>query len=111
MKKALSLILALVLCLGLCACGGNANELSSEEQSVIGEWINQSSGMDLVLTPSGRGLQLNSEDVGDTITWEIYDGMLYVYREVGMVSAASDRYIISGENLLDSDGDTIYTKK
>ncbi len=111
MKKALSLILALILCLSLCACGGNTNDLSSEEPSVVGEWKNQSSGMDLVLTPSGRGLKLNSKDCGNAITWEIYDGILYVYQDVGTVNGVSNRYVISGENLLDSDGDIVYTKK
>ena len=110
MKKALSLILALVLCLSLCACVSNTDALSSEEKAIVGEWISQSK-MDLVLTDSGRGLQLNSDNSGSTITWEVYDGMVYIYRETGAVSASSQRFIISGDNLLDSNGNIIYTKK
>ena len=45
MKKIISLILALILCLGLCACGssnvesdGNANKQDDAAQEYVGEW-------------------------------------------------------------------------
>ena len=38
MKKAISLRLALVLCLSLCACGGSIDETKDETSVFIGKW-------------------------------------------------------------------------
>lgn len=43
MNKAISLILALVLCLSLCACGGNndsteTTKAPTPEKAIVGEW-------------------------------------------------------------------------
>lgn len=95
MKKLLSLILALVLCLGLCACG------SKNKNAVIGEWegiyTDQDGGVQLAdgnktkpgdlyetkvsifkggavqMVRSHTELDLQYSDTG---TWEISDGIL-----------------------------------
>lgn len=45
MKKAISLILALVLCLSLCACGGNSLEKACKEaDELVSEWHSEGYG-------------------------------------------------------------------
>ena len=89
MKKALSLILALVLCLGLCACG------NSSGKKFVGEYIEdrgygiERSGNHIqqtfVLKSGGTGTYKETVDKGDaiveagrliadgTITWKVED--------------------------------------
>ena len=65
MKKALSLILALVMCLSLCACGGNKTELTLENCATylkIGT-TTLFTGKDWLMKPSGasNSIQCNSK--------------------------------------------------
>ena len=104
MKKALSLLLALVLCLSLCACGNSA------ESKYIGTYSNSNYGVNqIVVDNTGyahgrhtlygtRTLTLNSDGTGKdifiadevphigtnitvydcSITWEVIDEYLYI---------------------------------
>lgn len=56
MKKALSLILALVLCLGLCACGG---EQDNQQQKLDNDSTSQTEGEALLLQHPTEGTIIN----------------------------------------------------
>ena len=94
MKKALSLLLALVLCLSLCACGSSndaSKTLSNDEiyeKALVGEWSShEKSGF--VLLSSGKVLQYsNLSGAADNVssgisagTWEVENGYLIIFTE------------------------------
>ena len=57
MKKIISLLLALVLCLSLCACGNNANSKKTETliNAISGEWVNVNDMDRYVFQQDGTG--------------------------------------------------------
>ena len=71
MKKALSLILALVMCLPLCACGGNKATL----KDYSGKWVNESGTVTYYLYEDGTFTEESKNSLyGDQEyqgTWEI----------------------------------------
>ena len=86
MKKALSLILALVLCLGLCACGSNVEANESLAETTVetdplgflyGAWVRNDDwdfGYGIVLEENGIDY-----DVGGTdISWTSSNGILKI---------------------------------
>lgn len=81
MKKAISLILAIIMCLSLCACGGG-NDTPETEEQVVGTWewktlgeqgpINGVTHMELYEGGTGKGTNSSmSESSYYPITWEI----------------------------------------
>lgn len=110
MKRILAVLLILVLAVSLCACG---EALSAEEKALVGDWVRDTTTNEtaLVLTDSGRGMRWMWNNSGDAITWEVFEGMLYIYDYRTEEKSSSYRYIISGNNLLDAGGNVIYTKK
>lgn len=96
MKKLIALLLALVLCMALCACGGNTEELPNEgvennesvtegaendvldkndSSNYIGEW--ETAHYRLVITKGGVGRYeaINTTEYYD-LNWEIKDEVL-----------------------------------
>ena len=85
MKKALSILLALVLCLSLCACGGGndapATEAPTEKtmdkndtSNYVGEWENQF--YRLTITKGGVGRYANYDKEQYDLNWEVKDEVL-----------------------------------
>ena len=85
MKKALSLILALVLCLSLCACGGGNDAPTTEAptektmdkndtSNYVGEWENQF--YRLTITKGGVGRYANYDKEQYDLNWEVKDEVL-----------------------------------
>ena len=54
MKKAVALILALVMCAALSACGGQSKEAEFTGK-ISGEWINAADGDTYILNEDGTG--------------------------------------------------------
>ena len=54
MKKSIALLLALVMCLPLCACG---NDTGLSKADFVGTWINVNSCFEMVLNKDGTGSQ------------------------------------------------------
>lgn len=81
MKKVVSLILALMMCLSLCACRGGNNS----PDKYIGTW--DSDELRLVVAKGGIGqwgFLLDGETfLGNPITWEVKDGLMIVTKGVG----------------------------
>ena len=111
MKRALSLILVLVMCLGLCACG--AGELSKEEKNLIGRWT-CSDGTGFILLSSGNALDCTMYNDGDQAiqdrawysgTWEVDGNYLIIHNDttVRVYKIISDNQVISHQ--------ITYTKK
>lgn len=112
MKKYIAFVMALVLCVSLCACGGETSALSKEEMALVGEWLDATSSQnDMVLTDSGRGLSYGESDSGAAFYWEVFEGKLYIYYGFDEGDVRSKRYTISGDQLLNSYGKVIFTKK
>lgn len=112
MKKTLSLILALVLCIGLCACG---SDKPANKEDLVGQWVTEE-GVGFVLLSSGNVVKHASladavnVSVGITAgTWEVEGEYLIIITENYNVSANAWVYKISGNNTLERDG-VIYTK-
>jgi hypothetical protein len=91
MKQAISLILALILCLGLCACGssnaetdGAANKQDNSAQEYVGEWktniVDISFGAATVYKVAV--IVLNADGTatyrGREATWEYKDGTIHL---------------------------------
>ena len=79
MKKTISLLLVLVLCLSLCACGGEAETVPTENDELAfltGEtWKNVFTGTTSVKFESdGTGKHAQYD-----MTWEMYDNVLTYY--------------------------------
>ena len=85
MKKAISLLLALVLCLSLCACGGGndapATEAPTEKtmdkndtSNYVGEWENEF--YRLTITKGGVGRYSNYDKEQYDLNWEVKDEVL-----------------------------------
>lgn len=110
MKKAVSLILALVLCLSLCACGG------SNEKALIGEWEptdTELSNRTLVFFDSGKGKFVHDEyGWGADFEWKVQDEKVYIltYDSVN-IYGLTQMYTISGTSLIHPDGTVAFTKK
>lgn len=69
MKKALFLLLAIMLCMSLCACGGMSGEKAAElYPDIIGEWGTDPFGEEFVLTLSKDGSCTVLDTVG---TWTL----------------------------------------
>ncbi len=112
MKRIIAFLMVLALCVSLGACGGEASALSKEEKALVGEWLDAtSSERDMVLTDSGRGLSYGESGSGAAFYWEVFEGKLYIYYEFDGGSVSSCRYTISGNQLLNSYGKVIFTKK
>ena len=94
MKKALSIVLALVLCLSLCACAGGG-----PEKALIGSWNpEQGSGGFYVFSEGGRftcetkiaglslGVKEGSYEIGENVITLSYDngvvgGLNFTYQD------------------------------
>ena len=85
MKKVLSILLALVLCLSLCACGGGndtpATEAPTEKtmdkndtSNYVGEWENQF--YRLTINKGGVGRYANYDKEQYDLNWEVKDEVL-----------------------------------
>ena len=85
MKKAISLLLAFVLCLSLCACGGGndapATEAPTEKtmdkndtSNYVGEWANEY--FSLTITKGGVGRYSNYDKEQYDLNWEVKDEVL-----------------------------------
>lgn len=88
MKKALSILLVLVMCLSLCACGGGndtpATETPTEKtmdkndtSNYVGEWANEY--FSLTITKGGVGRYTNLSNGGKEqydLNWEVKDEVL-----------------------------------
>lgn len=120
MKKAISLLLALVLCLSLCACGGNslekackeADELVSEWHSegyggciYKGEYIAEKDGYEVSMymvyaryPSSVDAMDVGAEYVKNTITNTLKDELYPQLVEVFEGENVSISFILSDEN-------------
>jgi hypothetical protein len=114
MKKVVSLILALVLCLGLCACGGNS-DASSNNEALVGQWVSPDD-TGFVLLSSGNVVKHASladainVSVGITAgTWEVEGEYLIIITENYNVSRNAWVYKITDDHTLEHNG-VIYTK-
>ncbi len=114
MKKAVSLILALVLCLGLCACGGKS-DASSNSEALVGQWVSPD-GTGFVLLSSGNVVKHASlEDAVDVSvgitagTWEVEGEHLIIITENYNASKTAWVYKITGDQTLERNGVT-YSK-
>ena len=85
MKKALSILLVLVMCLSLCACGGGndapATEAPTEKtmdkndtSNYVGEWENEF--FRLTITKGGVGRYSNYDKEQYDLNWEVKDEVL-----------------------------------
>ena len=73
MKKAISLLLGLVMCLSLCACGGGNNN-----KAIVGEWKAVSCDASAVFNEDGSGELSGSFLSSGNFTWK-YDKELKCY--------------------------------
>ena len=116
MKKVISLILALVLCLSLCACGG-----SVDSDKLVGEWESSDGPTGFVLLESGNVIMgcYSLEQASQTGnheysgTWEVEGDYLIIHYEA-LIEGGSIRQAVVYEI---TDKDTVvsnyveYTKK
>ena len=86
MKKAISLLLALVMCLSLCACGGG----NSAEKAIIGEW-KILDGSDVLIFNEDGTVDRNGEKLD---WWYDSDGERYCISYFGMTF----NFVIQTEN-------------
>ena len=120
MKRALSLILALVMCLALCACGTSSNGLSKEEINLVGAWSGSDNHAGFVLLSSGKALfnasnldkEADSGHFSSSGTWEVEGDYLIIHFETlfagGSVDNAQVYKIISNNEVIS--GQVTYTK-
>ena len=87
MKKVIILILALILCLSLCACNFESSGLSRKEKALVGTWLDSDHNPALHLLPSGNWVVCGSFDAASEMagtyrsgTWEVADGYLIFHR-------------------------------
>ena len=82
MKKTLALVLALVLCLGVCACGNggapvdNQTELdnnSNAQNEILGKWTFFDYGFTVTFLENGTG----TDGDGGTFTWKYDEDLKY----------------------------------
>ena len=87
MKKTISLLLALVLCLSLCACGGGndapATEAPTEKtmdkndtSNYVGEWANEYFSLTITKGGVGRYSNLMNGTEQYDLNWEVKDEVL-----------------------------------
>ena len=96
MKKTIALILAVVLCLSLCACGGSKNKTSV----FIGKWDGGNGELLLVVNEDKTG-ELTYEGEVVAFTW-IYDensSMMVVTPEDESYNVLSFTYIEENDTL------------
>jgi hypothetical protein len=108
MKKALSLILALVLCLSLCACGGNEPKKALKD-TVLGTWSGSDEyGHSIVMTlyPGGT-TDYKMDDDNWAATWEITDDIINILRNSLKTGYA---YHEDTDTLVSVDGKTIFER-
>ena len=85
MKKALSLILALTLCLSLCACGGDKKK--AKESPIVGTWHTYATGVTSTYTFKANG-KYSLDMVG---SFNMEDSGTYTFNEEnGTVTFNSD---------------------
>ena len=126
MKKLLALLLAIVLCFTLCACGGT----QKMKNAVIGTWIREYefNGTNYTTTiqifKGGTGTFDTKEDgkrdylaetlggvsVPDSITWEIVDNVLNIYIEDSGTNIGFIYTDEKDETLQSVDGTKIYLR-
>ena len=114
MKKLLALIMVLVLCLSLCACGGKKDDgrkLTSQEKKYVGTWRCDLSNLELCSDGvmhkwyySESDLAPMNETAG---TWKLRGNEIVVYYDWNGGSSF-DRYKIDGDTL--KIRDSVYTK-
>ena len=75
MKKTLSLLLALVMCLSVCACGGEKDPVAEKEEMIVGEWLFDN-GYTIIFNADHSGKMLAAEEY--EIKWS-YDEELDYY--------------------------------
>lgn len=126
MKKIVALILALTMCLSLCACGGTAKT----EDAIIGTWEYNfklketgaagKKGDDyqqkLELYSGGTGkLEYNNltsgEDHGNpSLTWEVEENIVNITFQSGFGGVVGLTYDATNDTLSRSDADIVYTR-
>ena len=141
MKKTISLLLALVLCLSLCACGEdkpttNAPETVATEPTpvglttdmVVGEWILESGNCFAIFASSnpticvkmnivkGGEVEVFKEIDGTTYSimdWEIVDGVLKISSQADFTgTGVSSIFELDGEKLVSADrGTSVFVRK
>ena len=72
MKKALSLILALIMCLSLCACGGGNNTPKTTEPAA--EISAAATNAATVITNEGKSVEVCAQDLFDEYD-DCFDGL------------------------------------
>ena len=101
MKKALSLILALVLCLSLVACGGSN---ASAEKAIVGEWVCTEEALKIQFNEDKTGI-LTDDGYENEITWK-YDAELECYVFTYGVALTIKLETVDGIEQFDCDGYT-----
>lgn len=116
MKKLLSWLLALVLCLSLCfslsAC--DTDENSDDRQAYIGIWKNANSGEYMYIYKDGTGDLYGSYFTPSThynaFTWELED-KYFVRNSTGAFGGSViEKYTLDGNCLLNSQGKVAFRK-
>lgn len=75
MKKVISLLLALVMCLSLCACGAGKDPAKEKKELIVGEWLFDN-GYTIIFNADHSGKMLAAEEY--EIKWS-YDEELDYY--------------------------------
>lgn len=99
MKKAISLILVLMLCLGLCACSGEA-EVEPIEPKVVGNWSGESfyGTMELTLNADHTG-ELIQDDESQAITWLFDEASRLILIEMESMNRQAFTYVEADNSL------------
>ena len=111
MKKTISLLLALVLCLSLCACGNNANSKKTETliNAISGEWVNVNDMDRYVFQQDGTGTH-----EGKTVEFTIDPESMLLSVTEGVASAATQEFSIDLESsvkrLIPQNAETYYVE-
>lgn len=111
MKKTISLLLALVLCLSLCACGNNANSKKTETliNAISGEWVNVNDMDRYVFQQDGTGTH-----EGKTVEFTIDPESMLLSVTEGAASAATQEFSIDLESsvkrLIPQNAETYYVE-
>ena len=102
MKKALSLILALILCLSLCACGGNKATLKDYSGKwVREEWTNTKTGAVVNVTVYLYEDGTYKKEVNNSIDgYQEYQGTWEIEKDTIVLNALK---IVEGTNTLNFD--------
>ena len=111
MKRTISLILVLVLCLGLCACGENKDDYVGvwhlRENTFI--YIYEDGTGDIYSAKYDAFGNLKGEHY-NAFTWELEDDYFVKTSPDGLGSTQVSKFKLSGDELLDKQGKVYATK-